>query len=112
MLKFQLASDDRLHFAAKAIFQNEDMYVYGILILTDKRIHFGSVSTDFYIEIDLKCVTSLSAEIPPEKWPLISETELLIVIEKTQYEFTLNESELWKKKILQRPTAFHLHAAQ
>lgn len=112
MLKFQLASNDRLHFAAKAIFESEGMYVDGILILTDKRIHFGSVSNDFHIEINLKSIEALSADIPPEEWPVISEKERLTITEKNQYEFTLSESEVWKKKILQRPAAFHLHVAQ
>jgi len=110
MLRFQLASNDRLHFAAKAIFQSEGMYLYGILILTDRRVHFGSVSTDFYIEIDLKRVKAVSAEIPSEECPPITEKERLTIIENKQYEFTLNDSEMWKKKIFQRPTAFHLHA--
>jgi hypothetical protein len=108
MLRFQLTSDERLHFATKANFQSEGRYLQGILILTDRRVHFGCVTTDFYIDIYLEFVKAVSAEIPPDEWPPITEKECLTIIENKQYEFNLNDSVIWKKKIFQRPAVSHL----
>lgn len=113
MFTFQLASDDRLHFASKAIYRSNGFSNYGILILTDKILHFGDVSTEFHIKISLKNVTALIAEILPDQWPPTAEKECLRLTADKQYEFMLCDtglSETWKRKILQRPSAFQLHS--
>lgn len=91
MFTFQLASDDRFHFASKAIYRSDGFSRCGILILTDKILYFGDVSAEFRIEIGLRSITALITEILPEKWPPISEKECLRITEDKQYEFMLRK---------------------
>ena len=106
MFTFILSGDDRLHFASKAIYRSNDLYVVGILVLTDKHLYFGGVSEQFQIDLRLKDISELAAEGPFENWPPDAHKERLRVIANEEHIFALDDSALWNRKIRWR--AWHL----
>ncbi|WP_339898336.1 hypothetical protein [uncultured Gilvimarinus sp.] len=108
MLRFQLGSDDRLHFASKATYRTDKGIRCGLLILTDRRLYFDDVSGDFHFEAQLADITAVVAETLPEQWPPTSESERLVITEHKCYEFTMADAHTWRKKILSRPALLEL----
>ncbi|MCB1614393.1 MAG: hypothetical protein KDI30_00120 [Pseudomonadales bacterium] len=93
--------------ASKAVFKEKGRSVIGVLILTDKRIYFGSVNRDVSIEIRVQNISDLIVEKIPKSWPddINCECEQLCITEKKQYAFELKDPAFWIKTIILSPAA-------
>ncbi|MBN9428861.1 MAG: hypothetical protein J0H09_20370 [Burkholderiales bacterium] len=106
MLTFELTSNDRLHFASKAIYRSDGIHVVGILILTDRRLYFGAVGQQLHIDMSLQGISSWFVDTPKEEWLSIAEKERLCVAEKKEYIFALDDSAKWARKLRWRMDFF------